>query len=465
MAVIAPGPPGHWLLGQLVEQRRDPLGILMRGRAAYGDVVRFRFGPYAALLVASPSGIRRIFVDNPRGYEKWGALRRLEAVLGRGLLLAEGEAWQRKRRIYQPALHRLRLQAMLDDMTGVTRDLIAAWQALPDGAPVDVLDWTMRLALAIVARTLLSRDLGGLSRHSNSENDELTRLFDFLTEEAGERILSMDPTRGLRPTLRNLRFQLALRKINTMVMRLIRARRRAPGSAHDLLAMLMEVEDEATGTRMDDRELRDEVVTTLLTGRGTTAVGLTWMFYLLDRHRDVAAKVRAEIDAVLGDRVPTLDDLPKLELTTRVFQETLRLYPPSWMLTRQALAPDEIDGYRVDPGTAILISPYVLHHNPRVWEEPTRFDPDRFLPERAAGRSDYAYLPFGVGPRVCVGKSFAMMEAKIAAAMLLRRFDFTVPVGTPVEPKPLVTLKPHPALMMRLSHRAPPAADRAKELS
>lgn len=446
------GPRGNWLLGNLIQQRNDPIGLMMGGLRDYGDIVRYRFGPYSALQLNDPRDIKHVLIENPSRYHKWGALQRAAPLLGNGLFLAEDEHWRRQRKLQQPAFHRLRLNAMLDEMVTATRALVDEWSKLPNGATVNLSEACMRLTLSIVSRALLSTDIGGFSSDAGDDAKEIERMFELAVQEVSERTLSLDPIPGLLPTRKNRRFEQAVKGLDDKVRRIIEARRARPSAANDLLAMFMEEKDDETGERMSDAQLRDEIMTILLTGRGPSANGLTWTWYLVQKHPEVERRMRAEVETVLGGREPTLEDLPRLEYVGRVFQEALRLYPPAWTLARQAITEDEIRGVALRPGTVILISSYVVHRNPKLWEDPERFDPDRFLPERAASRPHLAYMPFGAGPRTCIGASFALMEAKVILSMLLQRFQFRLSPCEVAVPDPLITLKPKRSLRVALHH-------------
>ncbi|MES1244743.1 MAG: cytochrome P450 [Acidobacteriota bacterium] len=447
-----PRPRGHWLLGHLAEQRRDPLGLLVRGLREHGDVVGYRFGPYRALQLNHPRLIKRVLVDNAANYRKWSALKRARPLLGDGLVLATGESWKRRRRIYQPAFRRDRLEAMVPAMVAATRGLVDHLAGLPDGAEIDLLREVMRATLSIVSRTLMSRDIGGFGGFGkDGDEEELGRNFDAAVEAIGRRTLDLNPFAGLLPTARNRGIRRTIEAIDRQVHRIIAARRASGEPGADLLGWLLE-SGEQDGAPVDDRLLRDEVLNILLAGRGTSAIGLCWMWWLLDRHPEVEARVREEALAVLGpDRDPAAGDLDRLDLAARVFQEALRLYPPVWTIARQAIARDELDGgVPVAPGTIVLISPYVVHRHPGLWPDPERFDPDRFLPEAVEQRSRLAWIPFGLGPRTCVGGWFSIQEARILTAMVTRRFRLRA--ASPERPglEPLITLKPRGGMPMRV---------------
>jgi cytochrome P450 len=250
------------------------------------------------------------------------------------------------------------------------------------------------------------------------------------------------------PTPHNLRFGRARRTLDALVLRIIDERRKAQVKPNDLLTMLMSAKDEETREQMTDRQLRDEVMTLVAAGHETTANLLTWTFYLLSQHEEMAARLRAELASVLGGRRPTLEDLPRLVFTRAVLDEALRLYPPAWVFEREALGDDEIGGYRVRRGTNVAICPYTMHRHRAYWDDPERFDPDRFASANAAARPKYAYLPFGGGPRLCIGNAFALMEAQIILAMIAAEWKLELVPDFRVELAPSVTLRPRRGLIM-----------------
>ncbi len=252
------------------------------------------------------------------------------------------------------------------------------------------------------------------------------------------------------PTPRNLRMQRTIHTLDQLVYRMIAERRSRETERDDLLSMLLSAQDEETGQGMNDRQVRDEVMTLLLAGHETTANTLTWTWYLLSQSPEVERRLHAELNEVLDGRVPTVADLPELKYTRMVIEEALRLYPPTPLLSRKAIAGDEVQGYPIAANSMIMISPYAVHRHPALWEEPERFDPERFTPERAAARSAYAYFPFGGGPRICIGNNFAMMEAQLILSTVAQRYQLRLIPGHPVEPQMVVTLRPRYGLPMTL---------------
>jgi cytochrome P450 len=429
-----PTPPvglGFWRLPVF---RKNPLGTLERVWRERGDVVCLWSAPLEMNLVVHPDDVQHVLLDASKNYDKNAVgYRKLRLALGEGLLMAEGDFWLRQRRIMQPAFHRTRLERFGTIITDLTRQALDVW---PAGAKVDVSDAMTRLTLEIVGSAMFSTDLSGDAarlrdymmvaiRYINARMMSLTAMFDF-----PERL----------PTRENRRFREALRGGEALILELIAARRRGERVHEDFLTMLMEVRDADTGEGMTDRQLRDEAITIFAAGHETTANALAWLFYLVAKHPEAAARLRAEVDGVLGGRVPTVADLPRLEYTTMAIKEAMRLYPPAWAMSRRVLNDDVIGGYRVSAGSAVLLCPYLTHRHPAFWPDPERFDPERFAPANSKGRHRYAYFPFGGGPRFCIGSGFAMMEAQLVAAMVLQRYELALDPAHPVEMEPLVTL-------------------------
>jgi cytochrome P450 len=451
----APGPRGHWFWGSIQERRQHPLRLFTRAHQEYGDLVRFRMGPAISLVsVASPELVKHVLVDHADRYSKPPSLfRELHGLLGNGLFTSEGDFWKRQRRLMQPAFHKERLAALADTMVEATANMLARWGQHPTSTPLDVSAEMMRLTLGIVGRTLFSTDVSGTA-------DRVGQALTVAVELSNHRILSL----GLRPpdflpTPRNRAWRQALATLDAVVFDIIARRRAGETRGNDLLAMLMAAQDADTGERMTDEQLRDECMTLFLAGHETTANGLAWMWHLLAQHPEVEARARAEVDGVLGGRLPTAQDVPRLRYLTQVFEETLRLHPPVWIFARQPVKEDVLAGVRVpaNPRVILVISPYVLHRQPALWPEPERFDPERFSPERSAQRSRFAFLPFGGGQRLCIGNSFALMEATLITAAVLQRFRLRPLPGQPIEPEPLVTLRPRGGLPMRLEPLHPQA--------
>ncbi|MFY0562346.1 cytochrome P450 [Archangium lansingense] len=443
----APGPRGHWFWGSIQERRHNPLQLFLRAHQEYGDFVRLRMGPTISLLsLTSPELIKHVLLDHADKYGKpAGLVRDAWPLLGNGLFTSSGDFWKRQRRLMQPAFHKERLAALAGSMVEATQQMLARWQARPNPSePLDVSAEMMHLTLGIVGRALFSTDVSGTA-------DRVGQALTVALAETNHRILSL----GLYapdfiPTARNRAFRQALDSLDSVVFELIARRRAGQTQGDDLLATLMAVQDADTGERMTDTQLRDEAMTIFLAGHETTANALAWMWHLLAQHPEVEARARAEAEAVLGGRAPTAEDLPRLRYLTQVFEETMRLYPPAWIMARQPVKEDVLAGVRLTPTprTIVAISAYALHRNPKLWPEPERFDPERFSPEQSAQRPRLAYLPFGGGQRLCIGNNFALMEATLITAAVLQRFRLRAVPGHTVEPEPLVTLRPKGGLPM-----------------
>ncbi|GIV95852.1 MAG: cytochrome P450 [Herpetosiphonaceae bacterium] len=440
-----PGPRGNLLWGSASAIRRDILGFFLHAVREYGDIIRYRFMIWPGYFVNHPDYVKHILIDNNRNYNKnTPGFETLRWIVGNGLVTSEGDLWLRQRRLMQPSFHKQRLASFATVMTQAAAETAESWEQIARrGEVLDVDEEMMRLTLKIAGLTLFSMDISG---KADTVGQAFTYANKFVTEYLYRRI-----PRNL-PLPRNRKFEEALRTLDQVVSAIIRERRARGEDTGDLLSMLLHARDEDTGEGMDDRQLRDEVMTLLLAGHETTANALTWTWYLLSKHPLVMRRLQSELAEVLGGRLPTVDDLPKLCYTRMVIDEALRLYPPAWMMSRQATEDDEIGGYRIPAKTIVFFSPYVVHRHPSFWENPEGFDPERFTPERSAGRPRFAYLPFGGGPRLCIGNNFALMEAQLILATLAQRYQLELVPGHRVEPEPLITLRPRYGLRMVVKH-------------
>ncbi len=444
-----PGPRGLPVLGMLLAIRRNPTAVFMDAARRFGDVAYLKIGPRRGYLLTNPADVRHVLQDNAANYRKSPLYDKLRQSLGNGLLTSEGAFWLRQRRIAQPAFHRQRIAALAGTMAGAVREMAVDWAAIASaGQPVDIGDEMMRLTRTVVLRTLLGADLGPFTTGIDS-------AWKVMNEHIGDSFWSLGVTDGW-PTPRNRRFQAARAVLRGAVEYAIRQRRQQSSEGDDLLSMLMDARDEDTGESMTDEQLRVEVTTFLLAGQETTSLALTWTFYLLSQHPAIRERLEAELDGVLGGREPAYEDLPNLPFTRRVIDEAMRLYPPAWGFSRQALGDDELGGYRLPRGWLAFLMPYVLHRHPAYWPDPDRFDPDRFLPERSADRPKFAYLPFGAGPRQCIGNQFALLEAHLSVATLAQTYRLHLVPGHPVEPWPLITLRPRFGMPMTIERRTAP---------
>jgi cytochrome P450 len=446
---IAPGPKGHPLFGMLPEFRGDRLAFLVRTAREYGGVARFVIRGHSVFLVTDPAGAKRVLQDNADNYgRKTRSVEALKETLGNGLLTTTGPEWWRNRRLAQPSFHKQRLASFAGIMAAAAGDFVERLERAGDGGAIfDVVPELSRLTLRILGRCLFERDL-------TDEADAVGGALGVVLHHTIEKLGALLPLPGAVPTPRNLRFRAALRALDRVVLSLIAERRREGGDRGDLLSMLLAARDEETGEGLSDQQLRDEVMTLLLAGHETTAMALSWTFYLLSLHPGARRTLEKELDAApAGGNGAGVEDLQRLRYTRMVFDESLRLYPPAWVVTRSADGDDEIGGFAIPAGSRVLVSPYVTHHDPALWDDPEGFDPERFAPEAQEGRPRYAYFPFGGGPHLCIGAGFATMEATIVLAAVARRLRLDLAPGRPVAIDPLVTLRPKPGIWMSARKR------------
>jgi cytochrome P450 len=446
-----PFPPtyrGKTLLESLRAFQSGPLAFLSRVFAEQGDVVQLRIGPRWVTIGRHPEFVEHVLVTNAKNFNKQTrGYRMLRKVLGTGLLTSEGELWRRQRRIAQPAFHKQRIASFADAMTRASHEMIdERWEA---GREIDVSVEMMRVTLDIVSETLLGIESG-------ERADTVDWTMPVILEHVVYQITHPLSPHEIVPTPRNLRFRRALKALGGIVGEIVAERRASgPRGQGDLLDMFMEMRDEETGATMSDRELRDEVMTMYLAGHETTANALGWTLYLLALHPEWETRVRAEVDRVLGGEPASFAMLPKLELVRRVIEESMRLYPPVWLIGRNAVADDVVMGYRIPKGRLTFVSPYLTHRDPKYWPEPERFDPDRFLPENARRRPKHAYIPFSTGQRKCIGDQFAIMEAQLVLATILQRARLTLLPDQNIVPQTAITLRPEHGIRMRIDEVRP----------
>jgi cytochrome P450 len=442
-AAVAPGPRGHPLIGNLLPFRRDATGFLTRLAREHGDVAGFRIGSRRLFLLSHPDHVREVLVVRHRNFIKSYALQRSRVLLGQGLLTSEGEFHLRQRRLSQPAFHRERIDAYARVMADRAAALAARWR---DGDTVDMAEQMSHLTLAIVGKTLFDAEVADEAGELGQALTDAMLLYRRLTVPFSE-LLDRLPLPGTR------RFARARERMDTTIYRFIDEHRRS-GDRGDLLSMLMLAQDEeGDGGRMTDLQLRDEALTLFLAGYETTANALTWTWYLLSRHPEAEAALHAELDAVLDGRTPTPEDLPRLTVTRQVLAESMRLFPPAWVIGRQPLEAFEVGGYRIPAGAIVMMSPWVIQRDPRFWPDPLRFDPGRWTPEAEAARHRFAYFPFSAGPRKCIGEAFAWTEGILVLAALASWWRARLVPGHPVEPEPLITLRTRHGMRMSLEAR------------
>jgi cytochrome P450 len=452
-APLPPGPKGRWLSGNLAEYRRDRLSFFTYCARTYGDVVRVRFGPRRIYLICHPDLIEEVLLTRSREFIKHFALRLNPLVLGNGLLTSEGDFWLRQRRLIQPAFQKGRITAYAGEMLAAAERILGEWRP---GERRDLLTEMERLTLRIAARTLFGADVG-------PEGYEVHQILDFLQQNFLYRFNHLFHIPAWIPTPNNLRVKRSIRRLDEIVYRFIAQRRQDSSDRNDLLSLLLRARDEQ-GQAMSDQQLRDEAMTLFLAGHETTALTLTWTWYLLASHPHVEERLYAEVREVLDGRTPTVEDVPRLRYTEHVILESMRLIPAIYTIGREALHDLELGGFRVPRGTTLLMPQWVVHRDPRFWDDPETFRPERWAEPRMKNQPHFAYFPFGGGPRVCVGNNFALLETALILPVIAQRFHFTLIPDHPVVPHPSFTLRPRDGLPAIITPRPSPQASSSGEL-
>ena len=442
---LPPGPRGGLLLGNLRAFAADVPGFLTRCTREYGDTIFLRLPGHDVFVLNRPEDIESVLLTQRANFVKHSFFwRHVTAIFGNGLLTSEGEFWLRQRRLAAPAFHPDRIAAYADVMTAYAERQAAGWR---DGEVREIHGDMMRVTMEIVSKTLFDVEV-------EEDVDEIGRSFDLVIREIAKRFRRPVKIADWIPLPGNLRYRRGVALLDRLVARVLAERRARPGDRGDLLSMLMAARDD-DGRPMSDRQLRDELITLFLAGHETTAIALSWTLFLLARNPDVDERLRREVGEVVGERLPTAADLPRLRYAEAVLKESLRLYPPAYVIGRESLAACVIGDYDVPPRSTIYFSPWVLHRDPRHFPDPERFRPERWLDGSTASVPKYVYIPFGGGPRVCIGERFAMMEGILSLATFLRRWRLEMAGPDPV-PFPSITLRPDGGPIMRIVAR--PAA-------
>ncbi|HET8526198.1 MAG TPA: cytochrome P450 [Actinomycetota bacterium] len=440
---VRPPGPDMSRLAALRAFRNDPLGLLER-LAPYGDVVRIDVPGSAAYLLNHPDLVRDVLVTGHRSFHKGPTIRAAKMLLGESLLTSEDETHLRRRRLIQPMFHHERIATYATSMVGFAERAAERWS---DGEQIDIQAEMSALTLAVVGDTLFGTDVD--ERRSATVRRALTDtlgMFDRVYSPLF-RLLVRLPS----PTMR--RYRRVESDLNRVIAEMIAERRAAGASGGDLLSLLLRTREDGTG--MTDDQVRDEALTLFLAGHETTAIALTWTWWLLSRNPEAEARLHAELDEVLPDRVPSVGDLPMLPYTQGVISESIRLRPPAWAIGRTAVAGHQANGYAIDRGSIVVVSPWLLHHDPRWWPDPDSFRPERWLADDP-GRPRYAFIPFGGGPRVCIGEPFARLEAAMLLAAIARRWRFASTTDREPDLQAVITLRPRGGLpMMARRRRAP----------
>lgn len=432
------------LFGNLFAVRNDRLSLLMRVSQQCGAIGTFGLGSRRVVLINSSEFIEEVLVEHATDFDK-PALERvfLQPAFGNGLILSEHATNKRHRKLIAPAFHKRCLSTYTDIIASYTQCILHQWM---EGETVDFAHEMMRLMLWINGKILFDYDL-------LDESSELGMALTIGQQHANAKLSALLPTPYSWPTPGNVRFLQAMARLHAAISHIIEERKRSHADRDDLLSMLLEARDEEDGSSLDDIQVRDEAMNLFLAGHETVANALSWTCYLLTQHSVIYERLLAEVDCVVGDRLPTFSDLPKLSYTLQVFKEAMRLYPPVYLMGRQTTRPLELGGYHLPAGTLVAISPYVLHRRPDYFPDPECFDPDRFKPEAEQCLPTLAYIPFSAGPRICIGNRLALLEGPLILAMLSQSVVFQLVDGQHIIPEPLITLRPRNGLKVIVRYR------------
>jgi cytochrome P450 len=434
-----PAPEGDGIAGNLIELGKDPLGFFTHCRD-YGDLVPIRLGLTLSCLLTHPDYIERVLKDRETFIKSRG-FRVLKTLLGEGLLTAEGESWFWQRRLAQPMFHQKRINKYGSIMVDYTNRMLQTWQ---DGETRDVHADMMRLTLQIVMKCIFNADVD--TGEAKVIANALDVAMNWFESKRRQNFLVWE----WFPRPENVKYHQAIAQMDDAIYKLIESRRRQSEQTNDLLSMLMEARDEETGQQMDDKLLRDEVATLMLAGHETTANALSWTLMLLAQHPEVRQKLESELKQVLQGQLPTVEDIGKLHYANQVVKESMRLYPPVAIFGREAAVDCTIGDYEIPQGTVVTISQWVMHRHPKYFENPEAFQPERWTEAFEKELPRGVYIPFGDGPRICIGKGFAQMEAVLLLAMIAQCFELNLEPGFEIIPQPSITLRPENGIRVRL---------------
>lgn len=443
---LAPGPCPYPLLNMLPHMRKGPHEFLLRAALEYGNVVQL--GRPDRMLIAHPDGIKHVLIDNHQNYIKGKYAERLRLLIGNGLPASDGAFWLRQRRLMQPAFHRQWLAALTTIITDLTERMLDRWQQIATPTqPLDIAAEMCRLTQQIMISIMFGADIE--AREISAIGQAFATVMEYFNYRNG----SLFPLPEHWPTPRNHRTRQAQRLIAEFMQDMIKKRSGSTADADDMLSMLLAVSDEAAGEGMTDQQLCDELRAIFFGGYDTTSHALAWIWLTLAQHPHIEARLHEELAAVLKGRPPTFQDLSNLTYSHMVVEETLRLYPPAWALARTVVADDEIDGFHIPAGAKVVISPYVTHRLPALWEQPQIFDPEHFAPQSSTGRHRCAFIPFGVGARVCIGQHLAMLIIQCVTVTLAQRYRLCCIAGHSTQMHAALLLQPRRGLAMTIYPR------------
>jgi len=438
-----PGPKGIPVLGSSLDYFKDILKFLLSVKNEFGDIAYFRLGNRSMYLVSDPQNVKDVLVTHNRNFRKSRALQRSKLVVGEGLLTSEADFHLKQRRMMQPVFHNNRISCYSESMSDYAMKISADWK---NGDVIDVHKAVMKITLGVVVKTLFSTDI-------DSESSEIGEALTIIMKQFPRLLFPFSEYFDNLPIPANIKRKRAMDKLDNIIYKMIESRRNDKSRYDDLLSLLIDATDEQENTRMDDSQLRDETMTLFIAGQESTANAITWTLYLISRSPEVERKIHEEIEGVTGGKLPTWDHYQKMKYLINVFSESLRLYPPAWAVVRRAISDYELDGYVVPAGADIMMSQYVIHRDDRYYTDPDKFRPERWSEEFRKNIPQYAFFPFGGGPRRCIGEGFAWMEGVLILATLLKNWKMSTYNNSDVIPDPLVTLRPKNGLLMRVEKR------------
>lgn len=437
----------HFLLKNAYYLMKDKVNYFFQQREEMGDIYTLTSPFRDVIVITNPLYIRQVLVDNNKNYGKSFAYEKVALLLGNGLLTSQGDFWRKQRRLIQPAFYKEKLVKISEMMIAETEMMLNSWEKYAGTEKYLDISFEMnKIALEIVSKSLFSSQLKGDMR-------ELTYYITEVIKQGSERIDNPFLLPIWLPTPYNIHAKKCMKALDTIIYGMIAERHKSEQRHDDLLSMLMETQDEETGEKMSDKQLRDEIMTIFMAGNETSANALAWTWYLLAKNPEKLQILVDEIDTVLGTEKPTAEKLRTLPYLKQVLDESMRLMPPAWVMGRMAIAADKFGDYDIPAGFNIAIPIWVVHKDPAIWENAEAFIPERFAPENMKEKERFAFFPFGGGPRQCVGNNFAYMEMQIVMAMTLQKYSLSLKSDYVLEYNPLVTLRPKNPLMMQVRKR------------
>jgi len=438
----------HFLLGNLPYLAKEKMRYFLRQRQELGNIYQIYSPIRKVIVVTHPDYVKQVLQDNNKNYTKSFAYDKLKMMLGMGLLTSEGDFWKSQRRLMQPAFYKEKLNRIGELMVELTRQMLDSWEAKANGE--QLLNFSFeanKIALDIVSKSLFFSDI---TDEVEQISKDVTMAIEFGSDLIDNPLL---PPIWV-PTKRNREAAKVVNRLNQTIFNMIDTRRQNTQKQYnDLLSLLMDAQDEENGRSMSNQQLRDEMITLFVAGHETTATALTWIWYLLGTNPEKCAKMYEEVERVLGNTPPSLENIRNLTYTKQIIDESMRLYPPAWIIGRRAISADSIGGYDIPPKYNVVMPIYVIHHDESIWENAEKFVPERFAPENLKEIHKYAYFPFGGGPRFCIGNNFAIMEMQIILAMIAQRYKLTISPDFKVEMHELITLRSKNPLFVQVKKK------------